>query len=194
MIHGLKLTNLGRRDKCIIWLFLHAMKRIYYLIVCLLFPTFVWAQYMPNNSLGLRFGDNGGVGPELSYQHALTESSRYQIDLGWRSKRNGGAQQQLFKLSAGYQWINVLDGDFQYYYGAGTGVLYQNVDIGDSGSEAYSSTNLLFSGIVGVEYSGIKVLFDTPLILGLDIRPEYGLGGYYDALKFDIALILRFGF
>lgn len=89
------------------------MKWTFFLIIFLLFPAFAWAQYLPNNTLGLRFGDNGGVGPELSYQQALSESSRYQIDLGWRSKRTGRAQQKLFKLSAGYQWINLLDGDFQ---------------------------------------------------------------------------------
>lgn len=170
------------------------MKPAVYLVFFFLLPTAIWAQYIPNNALGLRFGDNGGVGPELSYQQAITESTRYQIDLGWRSNRREQANQQLFKLSAGYQWVNLLDGDFQYYYGAGTGFLYQNVGNSATGAEAFSSTNLLFSGIIGVEYTGVRVFFDTPLILGLDIRPEYGLGGYYNALVFDIALALRFGF
>lgn len=170
------------------------MKRIFYLVVFFLFPTVLWAQYVPDNALGLRFGDNGGVGPELSYQQALTESTRYQIDLGWRSNRLDEGNQQLFKLSAAYQWVNLLDGDFQYYYGAGTGFLYQNVDAVDSGAEGFNSTNLLFSGIIGVEYTGIRVFFDTPLILGLNLRPEYGLGGYYNELIFDVALTLRFGF
>ena len=69
-----------------------------------------------------------------------------------------------------------------------------NGSLGATGAEAFSSANLLFSGIIGVEYTGVRVFFDTPLILGLDIRPEYGLGGYYNALVFDIALALRFGF
>jgi hypothetical protein len=170
------------------------MKRTFYLLIFLLIPSALWAQYIPNNALGLRFGDNGGIGPELSYQQALTENTRYQIDLGWRSNRREQANQQLFKISAGYQWVNLLDGDFQYYYGAGSGFLYQNVGAVESGAEAYSSSNLILSGIVGIEYTGIKVFFDTPLLLGLDLRPEYGLGGYYDKLIFDIALTLRFGF
>jgi len=116
------------------------------------------------------------------------------VDLGWRSNRRNDANQQLFKLSAAYQWVKLLDGEFQYYYGGGTGFLYQNVSDGDLGDEAFSSANLLFSGIIGVEYTGIKVFFDTPIHLGLDIRPEYGLGGYYDSLTFDVALALRFGF
>jgi hypothetical protein len=97
------------------------MKRILYLIIFFLFPTALWAQYVPNNALGIRFGDNGGVGPELSYQQALTESTRYQVDLGWRSNRLDQANQQLFKLSVAYQWVKLLDGEFQYYYGGGTG-------------------------------------------------------------------------
>jgi hypothetical protein len=68
------------------------------------------------------------------------------------------------------------------------------VDAVNSGAEGFNSTNLLFSGIIGVEYTGIRVFFDTPLILGLDLRPEYGLGGYYNKLIFDVALTLRFGF
>ena len=170
------------------------MKHFFYLLILLVLPSALWSQSNPNNALGLRFGDNGGVGPELSYQQALTHDTRYQIDLGWRSNRLDQANQNLFKLSAAYQWVRLLDGDFQYYYGAGTGVLYQNVDTGDAGAEAFSSTNLLFSGVVGVEYTGIEVFFGKPVHLGLDIRPEYGLGGYYNALVFDVALALRFGF
>ncbi|MDA9127834.1 hypothetical protein N9J65_03135 [Flavobacteriaceae bacterium] len=170
------------------------MKQSTFLILFLFFSASIWAQSIPNHALGLRFGDNGGVGPELSYQQAISEATRYQVDLGWRSNRRNDANQQLFKLSAAYQWVKLLDGEFQYYYGGGTGFLYQNVSDGDSGDEAFSSANLLFSGIIGVEYTGIKVFFDTPIHLGLDIRPEYGLGGYYDSLTFDVALALRFGF
>jgi len=157
---------------------------------------FIQAQSMPNHALGLRFGDNGGVGPELSYQQAISELTRYQVDFGWRSRRFDQGREQRIKLSGGYQWIRILDGQFQYYYGAGTGLLYQSYrnDSSSNYANQESSTNLILSGILGVEYTGIEILYGYPIHLGLDVRPEYGLGGYYDRLIFDVALALRFSF
>ena len=75
-------------------------------------------------------------------------------------------------------------------------MLYQSYrnDSSSNYANQESSTNLILSGILGVEYTGIEILYGYPLHLGLDVRPEYGLGGYYDRLIFDVALALRFSF
>lgn len=43
------------------------------------------AQSISEHALGLRFGGNNGYGAEVSYQHALGENNRLEIDLGWRN-------------------------------------------------------------------------------------------------------------
>jgi hypothetical protein len=45
------------------------------------------------------------------------------------------------------------------------------------------------AGNVGIEY-----IFDIPLLLSLDFRPELGFGDFNDDLDFDIALGIRYRF
>lgn len=43
------------------------------------------AQEISENALGLRFGNNNGFGVEVSYQRALSNNNRVELDLGWRN-------------------------------------------------------------------------------------------------------------
>ena len=43
------------------------------------------AQNFSENAIGLRLGDNDGFGTEVSYQRAISDNNRIEIDLGWRS-------------------------------------------------------------------------------------------------------------
>ena len=43
------------------------------------------AQDISENAIGLRFGDNNGIGGEISYQSKLSDSNRLEIDLGLRN-------------------------------------------------------------------------------------------------------------
>ncbi|MBL7560726.1 hypothetical protein JAO71_13035 [Olleya sp. YSTF-M6] len=145
------------------------------------FATFSYAQDISDNAIGLRLGDSDGFGAEISYQRALGDNNRLEVDLGWRS----GDAFDGFKLAGLYQWVWVLDGDFNWYAGVGGGVgsySFENNAIDDE-------TFIFAAGDIGIEYN-----FDFPLQLSLDFRPELGFGDYSDDLDFDIALGVRYRF
>ncbi len=152
----------------------------------LLFGGFVCsghAQKISENALGLRLGDNDGFGAEVSYQRALGSANRLEADLGWRNSRNVGA----IKLTGIYQWVWNIDGNFNWYAGAGAGLgswRYNKYGYSDSGTFVFAA------GDIGIEYD-----FDIPLLLSLDFRPEFGGSGYYEnSYGSDIAISVRYQF
>jgi len=142
---------------------------------------FMNAQDVSENAIGLRLGDSDGFGAEISYQRALGEANRLEVDLGWRSARDYDG----FKLTGIYQWVWELDGDFNWYTGAGGGLGSYGFD----NSALDDETFVFVAGNVGIEY-----IFDIPLLLSLDFRPELGFGDFNDDLDFDIALGIRYRF
>ena len=149
--------------------------------------TFMNAQEIADNAIGLRLGDSDGFGAEISYQRALGGDNRLELDLGLRSGNNYDG----FKLTGLYQWVFPLDGAFNWYVGAGGGVAsysFDNVPQDFDDSETF----IFAAGDIGIEYS-----FDIPLQLSLDFRPEIGFGNdRFDNndLDFDIALGVRYQF
>ncbi|TYA78660.1 hypothetical protein [Seonamhaeicola marinus] len=162
------------------------MKKIFLLTLALIGFTFTSnAQEIADNAIGLRLGDANGFGAEVSYQRALGESNRLELDLGWRNGNNYDG----FKLAGLYQWVKHLDGDFNWYFGAGGGI--GSYSINTPGADV-TDTFAFAAGDIGIEYS-----FDIPLLLSLDFRPEIGFGDdLYDNndLDFDIALGIRYQF
>jgi hypothetical protein len=144
------------------------------------------AQRISEHALGLRLGDSDGFGAEISYQKSIARTNRLEFGLGWRDSRNFDA----FKLSGIYQWVRPLDGNFNWYFGAGGGLGSVNFNTTtNSGDDGFF---LFAAGDIGIEYN-----FDIPLLLSLDFRPEIGLVGYdgfSDNLDFDIALGVRYQF
>lgn len=142
------------------------------------------AQNISENTIGLRLGDSDGFGAEVSYQKSISRYNRLEANLGWRDHRNFNA----FKLSGVFQWVQPLDGDFNWYYGVGGGL--GNVDFA---LPDYDDGLFIFAaGDIGIEYN-----FDIPLLLSLDFRPEIGILGYNDFndnFDFDIALGVRYQF
>ncbi|WP_299010432.1 hypothetical protein [uncultured Tenacibaculum sp.] len=137
------------------------------------------AQQISKNALGIRLGDNDGFGGEISYQHYLKENNRLEFDLGFRNSNNVDA----FKLVGLYQWVNKLDGRFNWFIGAGAGV-------GSYETPNNDGIFALVAGDVGIEYN-----FDAPWVISLDVRPELGLtNDYSDDLDLDIALGIRYQF
>lgn len=142
------------------------------------------AQRISKHAIGLRLGDSDGFGTEVNYQLGLGENNRLEIGLGWRSSNDVTA----IKAAALYQWVWVLDGNFNWYAGAGGGVGQVNFD-DDFPGDPDAETFLFAAGDIGIEYN-----FDIPLLLSLDFRPEFGFGDYRDDVDFDIALGIRYQF
>lgn len=145
------------------------------------------AQEISKNALGLRLGDNDGFGGEISFQHKLRTDNRLEVDLGWRNNNDYDA----YKLVGLYQWVWNIDGGFNWYAGVGGGVGSYSIDTPPGYHGDDSGTFLLASGDIGIEY-----LFDFPLQISLDVRPEIYFGDSYrdDDFGPDIALGLRYRF
>ncbi|NRD23721.1 hypothetical protein HNV10_10740 [Winogradskyella litoriviva] len=151
------------------------MKKLFLLSAIFIgFTTITFAQNIADNAIGLRIGDSDGFGTEITYQRALGDNNRLEVDLGWRNYSN----EDGFKLAGIYQWIWPLEDRINWYAGAGGG-------LGSAGS-----TFIFAAGDVGIEYD-----FNIPLLISLDFRPEINFGNApSDNLGFDIALSLRYQF
>lgn len=163
------------------------MKKLFLLLFALLgFVLRSNAQDIADNAIGLRLGDSNGLGAEISYQRALGDNNRLELDLGWRDGNNYDG----FKLAGLYQWVFPLDGGFNWYTGAGGGI--GSFSFENPGGQDISDTFIFAAGDIGIEYG-----FEIPLLLSLDFRPEIGFGDdAYDNndLDFDIALSIRYQF
>jgi hypothetical protein len=146
------------------------------------------AQEISKNALGVRLGDNSGFGGEINYQRGLSDNNRLEFGLGWRSSDKTDA----FKIIGLYEWVWNIEGGFNWYAGVGAGAgswsrqKYNNFD-GDSG------TFLIATGNIGIEYN----FPGAPILLSLDFRPEFYVGGSgyrNDNLNSDIGLGIRYQF
>lgn len=129
------------------------------------------AQDISDNAIGIRFGSGDGVGGEISYQKALGENNRLEIDLGLANEFTD------FKATGLYQWVWEIEEQFNWYAGAGGGIVSAN------------GTGIYGAGVVGIEYN-----FNSPILLSLDYRPEIGVAGGLDGLNSNIALAVRYQF
>lgn len=134
------------------------------------------AQKISANALGLRLGDNNGFGGEISYQRAMGNTNRLELDLG--SGNNS------YKLSGTYQWVMGLENNFNWYAGFGGGIGSWKNKVDDT-----NNSSIFAAGVVGIEYD-----FDAPILISLDIRPEFGFNNTYSGLNSDIALGIRYQF
>ena len=159
------------------------MKKLFLLsLIVLGFAFTSSAQNISENAIGLRIGDNNGLGAEISYQRALGEINRLEADLGWRSSSSYNA----FQLTGIYQWVFPIEDNLNWYAGAGAGLASFN---GKGIINDINETVFFVAGDVGIEYD-----FDFPLLLSLDLRPELGFGDFTDGINFDIALGVRYQF
>ncbi|TVZ28253.1 hypothetical protein JM83_3367 [Gillisia sp. Hel_I_86] len=145
------------------------------------------AQTISDNAIGLRIGGANAYGAEISYQRALGENNRLELDLGWRNDKNN---YDSFKLAALYQWVWNIEGGFNWYAGAGGGVGSVSDNRRDD-LRRNDGTFLFLAGNIGIEYN-----FDIPLLISLDFRPEIGFSDYdvIDDFSPDIALGVRYQF
>lgn len=157
-------------------------KTLLVLIALVAFAVQGNAQRIADNAIGIRVGDSDGFGTEINYQRALGENNRLEAALGWRSQSDFSA----FKLTGIYQWVWTLDGNFNWYAGAGGGVGQISFD-DDFPGDPDNETFAFVAGDIGIEYN-----FDIPLLISLNFRPELGFGDFRDDVDFDIGLGIRY--
>ena len=129
------------------------------------------AQEISDNAIGLRIGAGNGVGGEISYQKALGSNNRLEIDLGLANEFTN------FKATGLYQWVWNLEDKFNWYAGAGGGLV------------SASGTGIYAAGVVGIEYN-----FDEPILVSIDYRPEVGVAGGLNGLNSNVSLSVRYQF
>lgn len=163
------------------------MKKILFVILLLIsFGFTISAQEISKHAIGLRLGSNDGFGGEISYQHRLSKNNRAEFDLGFRNSSNYNA----FKLTGIYQWVWNIDGGFNWFAGVGGGVGSYSI-AKKNGFDGSSGVFFDVAGDIGIEY-----IFDFPLQVSLDFRPEFYVGDKYRNNNFgnDIALSIRYRF
>tara|TARA_R110001592_G_scaffold191932_1_gene438507 strand:+ start:316 stop:795 length:480 start_codon:yes stop_codon:yes gene_type:complete len=159
------------------------MKKVFLIIALIVGSAFsINAQSISENAIGFRLGDNDGFGGEISYQRALGSNNRLEIDLGLRNNKNYDG----FKATAIYQWVWNIEGGFNWYAGVGGGL----GNYSGKGNEEYSETFVFAAGDIGIEYN----FADAPILLSLDLRPEFGFGNRYNDFGNDIAFSIRYQF
>lgn len=185
--YAMTLYNISTSGSFIVYICIiikiNFMKKVFLSAIMLFGLAFTaQAQDISKNALGLRLGSNDGFGGEISYQRALSNDNRLELDLGWRDSKNVDA----FKLAGIYQWVWNIDGNFNWYAGVGGGLGSWNRDYDNT-----SDTFVFAAGDIGIEY-GFE---EAPILLSLDFRPEFGGGGYYNNnYGSDIALGIRYQF
>ena len=141
-------------------------------------------QYISDNSLGLRFGDNDGLGGELTYQRKMTQQSRIELNLGYRNHKSYDA----FKFTGIYQWVWTIDERLNWYVGLGGGLGSWSYSKGLNNNDDGLFINA--DGNIGIEYN-----FKSPILISLDFRPEFEvLGNYGRDPDLDIAMSFRYEF
>ncbi|MGJ8743579.1 hypothetical protein [Polaribacter sp.] len=160
------------------------MKKTLLIIGLLISGAFsVKAQSISDNSIGVRLGDNDGFGAEISYQKALSNNNRLEIDLGLRNNKNYDG----FKATGLYQWVWNIENGFNWYAGVGGGLGNYS---SKNNNNVYSETFIFAAGDIGIEYNFTEV----PILLSLDLRPEFGFGNHFNDYDNDVAFSIRYQF
>jgi len=148
------------------------MKKVVFVFGLLVSLTLsVNAQDIADNAIGLRLSGGNGAGGEISYQKALGNTNRLEIDLGLANEFAD------FKATGLYQWVWSLEEQFNWYAGFGGGIVSAN------------GTGIYGAGVIGIEYN-----FNAPVLLSLDYRPEIGVAGGLDGLNSSFSLAVRYQF
>ncbi|PQJ82596.1 hypothetical protein [Polaribacter glomeratus] len=147
------------------------MKKIILTLAFIIAVFSVNAQDISENAIGLRIGGGNGAGGEISYQKALGNNNRLEVDLGL------GNDFSDFKATGLYQWVWDLEERFNWYAGFGAG-LVSDVDLA-----------IFAAGVIGIEYN-----FSAPILLSLDYRPEIVIGGGSNNINSNFGLGVRYQF
>jgi hypothetical protein len=160
------------------------MKKIIFVISLILGLSFAASSQVNPRAIGLRFGGNGNInGAEVSYQHGIGSSNRFELDVGFRGHQN---YSDMFVFGS-YHWVWNITEALNWYAGPAGAVGFYNWDDGNSNS---SGINLRIGGQVGIEYDFTSL--DVPLLVSIDSRPMFSFAGYSRGLGWGAALSVRY--
>ena len=111
------------------------------------------AQQIADNAIGLRFGGGNGVGGEISYQKALGENNRLEVNLGLANEFTN------FKATGLYEWVWNIEEQFNWYAGFGGGIVSAN-GTGIYGAGVIDNTGL--EKFQEASYQGILHFYQVP--------------------------------
>jgi hypothetical protein len=160
------------------------MRRIVFAFVLIL-TAYIGSAQVSNHAIGLRLGGGDGFGPEISYQHGLSDLNRLEFDLGIYTSHTYSA----WGLAGIYQWVWKIDDGFNWYAGAG----------GRIGSWSWDHNNYVGTDSDGIFISaagdvGIEYTFPIRIQVSLDARPEIGLINKGDFFRTNVAFSVRYNF
>lgn len=154
-------------------------------VLFLMGAQFLCAQVNSENALGIRLGENDGFGVEVTYQVRVSEMNRVEANVGFRDSNNYNA----WKITALYEWVWYIDNGFNWYAGFGTSLGTWSAGKNHKNADE-DGLFINADGVVGIEY-----IFDIPLLLSFDFRPEIELAGNFGkSTDFDLGLSIRYLF
>ena len=177
-----------------------SMKKLF--MVALLLTGFAFSTHAQKSTIGVRIGENTGVGAEVSFQTSLSKKNRIELDLGFRRSNYGsigytygygssyyyndyndnGYGHNDIKLVGIYQWVFDIKKGFKWYVGPGVGAgFYSSKDYynkNTSNFETKSGAFAVIAGDAGVEYN-----FKFPLTVSFDVRPEFYISRDYEMAR-----------
>ena len=135
------------------------MKKLLFALVLALVATQAVLAQGPEQSVGLRYGADFGLGTEISYQRNLISGKRLEFDLGFNSRyeyiNTLRQDYNSWALTGLYQWIwklDKVDANLSWYAGYGGKMGFW------SSSQKYDSRYkngifLVAAGDVGIQYA-----------------------------------------
>jgi hypothetical protein len=140
---------------------------------------------LKKNTIGIRFGGGDGAFTEASYQHLFDQHNRIEADFGY----SASSYWSSWAVTAMYQWVMSIKGDFYWYLGGGPNLGHWNevyVDYYGNDGGMYFSTAVL----LGAEYYFPSI----PLQLSIDIRPEIAIANRWDSVGGGFGFAIRYVF
>lgn len=151
------------------------MKKALFILVAVIGLGFAASA---QNNLGVRLGTEA----ELSWQTALGNNNRLELDLGASGLFNWNTYHH-FSLTGIYQWHWYIVDKFGWYVGPGA-----QVSLAQAGS-GNNYFNVSLGGQIGLDYE-----LPIPLQLSLDFRPMWNFLGTYAGFGWGAGLGIRYMF
>lgn len=142
-------------------------------------------QGISKNAIGLKFTSSRIAGGEVTYQRALGDNNRLELNLGFAN----GKHFSVVKITGLYEWVFPIENGFYWYVGAGGSLGSWSHK---HGSHKDDGAIVALSGIGGIEYH----LKPAPFQFFIDLKPNIYITEYHDYnnINLEIGIGARYKF